>query len=291
MQTGLAPSLLWKFPGTKSKESQLPAKFDLLGVALNNMVLHCSTLPFAAGVFAAYAELDPLYILIKYFPSPLSHLVDSYPWNYVSLTVRVLLNIVSTTELNRIAANVFCSFTIALHLIFSIISALSRIPVTLNMTRVRKTLTEYIQLNLIMTLLYDSFASTTAVMMSAMGVWCVMLNLGVAKINSIISMPCFILLLVSAIAAHLAVGILTPIGVEVYEGSKPIPKRWELQMAYYSEVEKVKWMRKRIRALRPLQVYFGLFEVNFFFLQQSTQGSYYEAIVNYTINAMLSVNV
>ncbi|OXA42867.1 hypothetical protein Fcan01_22392 [Folsomia candida] len=275
---------------TKSK-GQPSAKFDLLGIVLNHMVLNCATIPFTAGFFGPYVELDPVYICLKYLPSPLSQLVDIYPWNYVLLPYRILVTMVATVEINRIAAHVFCSSTVAFHLIFSSITALTRSPLTLNVSRVQKTLTQYTQLNLIMTLLYDFFATTTAVMMSTTGVWCVLLNFATIKMYSSVSMPYFALIPVSAIAAHLAVGVLTPIVVEVYEGSQPILARWELQLAPFSKVGEVKWMKKRLRALRLLKVFFGLFGVNFFFLQESTRGSYYSAIVDYTINAMLSITV
>ncbi|OXA55304.1 hypothetical protein Fcan01_08767 [Folsomia candida] len=230
---------------TNPKEGQPSAKFDLLGNVLNHMVRNCATFSFTTGFFSLYVDLDPGYICIKYLPSRLSQLVDVYPWNYVLLPHRILFAMVATVEINRIAAHVFCSFTVAFHLIFSSITALTRSPLTLNMSRVQKTLTQYTQLNLIMTLLYDSFATTIAVMMSTIWICCVLLNFATIKMYSYISMPFFALIPVSAIAAHLGVGVLMPILVEVYEGSQPIRARWELQLATFSKVGEVKWLTKR----------------------------------------------
>ncbi|OXA38407.1 hypothetical protein Fcan01_26850 [Folsomia candida] len=79
----------------QKKEDQLSAKSDLLGVALNHILLTCATVPFTAVFVATYVELDPLYIWMKYIPSSVNQLIDSYPWTYVILPCPFQLYVVS----------------------------------------------------------------------------------------------------------------------------------------------------------------------------------------------------
>lgn len=104
-------------------------------------------------------------------------------------------------------------------------------------------------------------------------------------------MPLFAFYPMGAVLVSVVIAVVLPIVIEVYESSKPLGEKWELQLASSVKMEEVKWIRKRIRSIRPLKVFAGLFGTNFFFLEMATKGSYYASIVDYTISALLSINI
>lgn len=269
-----------------------PPKFDMLGTALNNIVLTYSTFPFTLIGFGLYAELDPVFLTLEHFPSSPHPLISTSAWKYILLLpLRILVNTPSAMQTSRILALAICTCAVALHLILGVISALNRSPISLNLARARLNLTHYTHLNVIMAMFYDTFSCGLALTLSAGFVICVGFNFVTIKLYRIIPMPLFAFYPMGAVLVSVVIAVVLPIVIEVYESSKPLGEKWELQLASSVKMEEVKWIRKRIRSIRPLKVFAGLFGTNFFFLEMATKGSYYASIVDYTISALLSINI
>jgi hypothetical protein len=157
--------------------------------------------------------------------------------------------------------------------------------------RFQKHLNMYQSLNLIVSGFVGVFASPFAVAIMSAG-----LGLEIASIFTTIraqsliqvSWPIYVGAVILTVIIPLFADAELPEAIRVFDNTELILRNWKLKMNIAMGGNK-RYYIKKIASLRPCSIYAGLGNVTFFPLRKSTRRTYYNLMVYYVVNTLISV--
>lgn len=147
-------------------------------------------------------------------------------------------------------------------------------------------LTKYNCLTIILQIVSDVSASAAAVLMLLGLVLSVTFNFLTVKMRSVLPLPYYLVCPMAAGIIPVAIQILVPVAIRIFEDSAKLMQTWRFAL---KRTWDRKYLRRRLRACKAAKIYAGVFKFNFFHLSRSTKGTFWYAIVDYTITALISV--
>lgn len=131
----------------------------------------------------------------------------------------------------------------------------------------------------------SSFVLVLMTVGSVAGIVC---NFMTIKMHHKIPMPFYLLFPSMAVIIGISTQILLPFAVNVYEVANLLKQGYKKNVHFEGDM---KYMKRRVRAIKVLRVYGGLFQFDMFGLKRSTKSTYFDNILSYTINLCLTVDV
>lgn len=183
-----------------------------------------------------------------------------------------------------------CGLTMSVRLVNYVISEMENnsARLALSPTHAFQTFQTYVELEIVLSLAYDITARASAWLMTV-GLSCsVMFNFFTIGLHRAIPFPLYLYFPSVAGMIPFVIDALLPVAINVYENGCKIKCGWERSIASFSWCNK-KWLRRRVRAVRPVRIYAGILGYNFFWLKRETKSTYYSTIVEVTIDALLSM--
>lgn len=141
------------------------------------------------------------------------------------------------------------------------------------------------QQEIVVLLFYDIFSNIAAVLMGAGFLLNISFNYVTLKLYHVVPMPMYLWFPTVSVLIPILIAILLPMMINVYEGSVQVQNLWGW---HSGKSRDLKYLRRRLLGARPLRMTTGIGGVNFYFFKQSTKVTFYSAIIDYTINALLS---
>lgn len=80
---------------------------------------------------------------------------------------------------------------------------------------------------------------------------------------------------------------MVPEGISIFENAETLLRKWRQNLEFSKDI---KYLKRKIRAIRSVRAYAGLFSYNLFHFKTSTKGTFFSEIVSYTITAAMSIN-
>ncbi|OXA36745.1 hypothetical protein Fcan01_28498 [Folsomia candida] len=188
----------------------------------------------------------------------------------------------------RVMSFLICAPTLAAYLMTSCISSLSKNSRTLVITG-RSKITQYFfkysscQIILAMT---ENFSSQCVAIFMFYGfVLCVLFIFVSLKMYHVIPLPLFLVFPTFAVSLAAVTLIMLPVMISIFKESKNLRNKWKRFLTLCYDKRHVK---RQIMGKRCLRIYAGLAQYNFFMCQRSTMTTYGEALLSYTITALMS---
>jgi hypothetical protein len=116
----------------------------------------------------------------------------------------------------------------------------------------------------------------------------VLFNFATLKMHHIIPMPLYLYFPSISILIPITIHFMLKMGIDVHTIShEMVVKRWGRVVCISGNK---KYVRRRIKATKVLRVHGGFLGFKVYDLTKSTKATYYEAILIYTINALLAID-
>jgi hypothetical protein len=121
----------------------------------------------------------------------------------------------------------------------------------------------------------------------SVGVVC---NFVTLKLYSVIPLPFYFFFpSISAIIIVLC-PMMIPMVVDIYENANKLHVKWA-RGAHHCSVGEMKYLTRKLKSMRVVGIYGGMYRYNFYLMNNSTKASFFFEMVNSTINALLSIPV
>ncbi|OXA37129.1 hypothetical protein Fcan01_28096 [Folsomia candida] len=104
----------------------------------------------------------------------------------------------------------------------------------------------------------------------------------------VIPLPQFIYFPMSSLIIPTIVRIVVPMMIAIHDDSTNLIRKWGRILATTRDK---RYVGRLIRARRSLRIYAGFAQHNYFNCVRSTLPTYFEAVLDYTITALMSINV
>ncbi len=82
---------------------------------------------------------------------------------------------------------------------------------------------------------------------------------------------------------------LVPIIVNIYENGNDLYMKWGQNCIHHGSFSEMKYLKRRLKAIRVIRVYGGILGYNLYVMNNSLKSAFLFEIINYTINALLSI--
>jgi hypothetical protein len=263
---------------------------DVVGICLHFLTISmfCVMLLMISLVFLG---VDPLFLLLDTFS------LNPTPGGFSSFVVFTLRFATLTTLAYAIGRSI--SFVMVWVILVLKVSLncidLSGQSITKTWMRsnsyanFQKGLNLYQSLSLMIFVYFGVFSSPFAVAIMSFG-----LGMEIASVFIIIRLqsqmlwPIYVGIGILAVNIPLLADAELPEAIRVFENTEEILRNWKLQMTFGVRGDR-RYYSKKIASLRPCSMYAGLGDVMFFPLRKSTKVTYYGLMVNYVVNALISV--
>lgn len=117
------------------------------------------------------------------------------------------------------------------------------------------------------------------------GIFC---NFGSLKLYGKLPITIYIYMPMLSVFIPFLVDQLLPLAARLFENSCDIVKN---KFVSYSLTDRKLCLVRQLESLRPLAMFAGVGDYRFFKIEKSTRASYYSIYVDYTVNALLSINI
>lgn len=161
----------------------------------------------------------------------------------------------------------------------------SSIEISYQRRHADKMFKSHLQQEIVVLLFYDIFSNIAACLMGAGFLLNIALNYVTIKLHHVVPMPMYLWFPTVSVLIPILIGILLPMMINVYENSKEAQNEWKWHSSKSSDL---KYLQRRLKGTRPLRMQAGIGGYNLYFFKQSTKVTFYTAIIDYTINALLS---
>jgi len=108
------------------------------------------------------------------------------------------------------------------------------------------------------------------------------------KMHSIIPKPYYYLSPVTAVITLLFISFTLPQAVKVYDLSMSLVRAWKLKAGMSSGYNS-RYIRKRMKALRPINIPAGIGTFNLYWINKSIKASYYKALGDFTLDLLIAI--
>lgn len=150
------------------------------------------------------------------------------------------------------------------------------------------TSTIYSCLRIMLQLCEDTSAIGMFTMMWADAVVIVACNFVTIKLRKLIPIYIYIIFPTLSIGSSLNCVLMFPLGAKLYEISVYLKGEWERQG---SQLTKNKYIRRKIKSIGLLKIEAGVAKFRLYFLSNSAIFTYWMAVLDNTVNALLSIQV
>jgi hypothetical protein len=82
---------------------------------------------------------------------------------------------------------------------------------------------------------------------------------------------------------------LVPIVVNIYENGNDLCIKWGQNCIHHGSISEMKYLKRRLKGIRVVRVYGGILGYNLYVMNNSLKAAFLFEIINYTINALLSI--
>lgn len=270
-----------------------PEKLDILGISLNIIAKIVGVYPYFLILFGGIFEVDPFSVLYKHLVAP--NLGREFKISLKLVFTFLRLNqIFPTIQTCHVCACFTCIATVGAHLLLSNIAHLvDKVDQNLskkhgaNSETLSETLAIYSVLEICLILSFDVINSCILVLMGFAFVFCVAANFISIKMYDTVPMPLYLYFPSISVLMPGMIKILLPMAIKIYEGAKVLNGKWKVLASFCKE--DVKYLRRKLRATKILQVYGGIFGFRFYHCRNSTMSDYAYVIMDYTISALFAV--
>lgn len=116
---------------------------------------------------------------------------------------------------------------------------------------------------------------------------CVFLNYGSIKLPSVLPTLPLICCLMLSVPAPACLRLMLPMLVAAYEDGKSIMEKWKYLVA---ETDNRKYLVRRLKGIRLIYIEGILFDFRIYRCDKSIKATYYYAILDYTITALMAID-
>lgn len=102
-----------------------------------------------------------------------------------------------------------------------------------------------------------------------------------------VPMPLYLVGPSLAVTTLISIKVILPLGINVYEVANLVKQGYQKNLHLSGDI---RHMKRRERAIRVLRLYGGLGQFDMYPLKRSTKSTYFNNILNYTINICLAVD-
>ncbi len=148
---------------------------------------------------------------------------------------------------------------------------------------------KYAELDIIFKICHNYIITICFFGFGAIFVLDVICNFVTIKLVHVVPMPFYLYFPSVSILIPIIVTILLPILVQIYENSDKLRVKWGQNIHHGSSVSEMKYLKRRLRAINVVRIYGGLFGFSLWEMNNSTKTAYLFEMVNYTVNALLSI--
>jgi hypothetical protein len=149
-------------------------------------------------------------------------------------------------------------------------------------------LAKYHGIEIIILAMYGHIGFSIAGSMLTAFILSVVFNFATSKMHHIIPMPLYLYAPSVSILIPITIHFMLKMGIDVHTIShEMVAKKWGRVICIRGNK---KYVRRRIKATRVLRFHGGFLGFKVYDLTKSTKPAYYEAILIYTINALLSID-
>lgn len=209
---------------------------------------------------------------------------------YVLILLKILI-FSPICQIARVFSIIICIITIYYKILASCIAFLVKKSyhiALLGCVTIDKYICEFYTCVIIVVTLATFFAPTIAVMMFMGFSTTVMFNFISLKMYDIVPMPIFLFFPTFAIIIPTLAMVMIPMSIAVYEDTRELRNKWKYLLAISTDKG---YVARKIRATKEIGIDVGFLAHNFFVCKKSTQYTFLEAMVCYTISALLSIEV
>ncbi|OXA45241.1 putative SMEK 3 [Folsomia candida] len=251
----------------------------LLGILLNLGVTLYASGAYFITIFGIFSEFDPLFLVQKY----ILHSVH-FPLYLRAIVLLPAIHICNTLCL------MFCLLTVTAHLSISSISCLDKLAPCLGWGKGagENYLRLYTRLSLNFTLC-AGISNCCCLLFMGVGLFCgVGVNFVTMKMYGITPISIYLLFPVCAVFMGMIADIMTTMIVKISESSCTLV--WKMER-YLSPCGDRAFVRRKLRVVRNVKVNAGIGPYVFFGVNAGTKLAYYYTVVNFTITALLSIQI
>jgi hypothetical protein len=250
---------------------------DRIGIALNIIVLILGCLPYLSFLTVPVYSIPYIFVDVKGVAKTIEFLVR-----------RIFIFIV-LIEICR----TICGMLLAMIITVKIVQQISvdlRDMVQKQYYRFSQYINVYNGLIIILQQSIDFLGPAIAFLMTAGFGICVCSNFATLKVlPDTFPFPFFYIFPLLAIFTPLMISIVLPEGILCHELTDVLLVKWRSSVySVWSNPSNRKYVVRRLRALRTLDVPVGIAGYNFFYIERDTKVSFYTSIMDNTVNAVLS---
>lgn len=170
---------------------------------------------------------------------------------------------------------------------FAAISSLSKRAGILKTSKATKYLVNYSSCQIILTIMSPFSAPCVATILFYSFILTILNNFISLKMYHVIPLPPFAYFPMSAVLIPTMVRIVVPMMISIHTDSTNLIDQWGHILVKTCDK---KYIARLIKAQRRLQIYAGFAQHNCFSCVRSTLPTYFEAVLNYTITALMSID-
>lgn len=249
------------------------------------MINYCIIFPYIAVPLEIYFQIDPLGQLESQI------LTNSNPlFAQLIILISRILTVVAGIQTSRLIAKMVSICTILTQLILDCITNLGKMTTRLVQTWIRTNpvLREYTCLEIILFEFLEIASNVIFLLMGQGILLLVMFNFITLKLYGHVPSALYPAAPSVSILLPIVIQTLLQMLIDVFEDASRLKNRWDKELGDFGGV---KYLKRRLRAVRILRWYAGIFSFKLYDLKQQVKPIYYYTIVNYTITALLSIEL
>lgn len=241
-------------------------------------------IPILMPLFAILSGLDPYNILFRdYMPQ---YLQDRIEIRIVLLTFQFISSYIASSITSRTFAFMGPFVVVSLYICNELIAQIGY-----KMLKKRQVFTGlrwFNRAHLLFNSCSVSLDTMVLFLMSCSFMTSVISNFCVVKLFHVMTIYVYVFIPFISATYLFLIHTTFPLAIQIYKSSTKILddlKRSQMHRRYYGG----RYLTKKLRAMRPLTLYAGFNDYRMFRLQNSTKSTFYNSILLYTINSIISV--
>lgn len=256
-----------------------------MGIVLNIIVVLFAIFPYFATIVVIYFDFDPAGFVIN------DNLPESWKNQFqvqaIAIFVRVFIMLCGCLDACRTFPLLFILLMIGLQMILQILLILAvESRRMIMMSNFKLHLDNYIKLCLNISTFRDFQGEATAILIWTGSVLWVTVNFVSMKLYSVLPLFLYFFFFVLAIVCPVIVSQTLPYATNCHDHSKKLLWSWKISTVTGTNK---KYLLRKIASLQPVRLCASIAGFNLFVVQNSTKSTYYNVIILYTINAVISV--
>ncbi|OXA45289.1 hypothetical protein Fcan01_19896 [Folsomia candida] len=256
-------------------------KWDKLTIILTNFVLASVTLPFVHAIFEAYLTVNDKFGHLQYtFANSICPLNTYFACKAITFIILTIWHaLIAFNDTAVLVASVI-NGALVLKMLIDSVGKLGRMAPSLHSIRVY-------QRFCILNKNLESISTTLAFLLLSLGFgFTVTCNFVTVRMFAVIRMPFYLFFPMGSLVAMVGIGILLPYGIACHELSRKLLVGWRKTLG--SKRGSMRFEEKIGKGLRPIGIKVGSGEFSLFVLKKSTKSTYYVAVMNTTIDALMT---